>query len=315
MAMPKKPTLMRFKLAHERPMDAFTLFYPKGHHVLNRTEWRGKEARSCSVTGLRSLPYTADHEGLVLFEVEVSYRPKGHITFVGETKYDGWTAMMLDKTKNGTLLDGQGQPLSAGQDPVYLPFEVYEDAEFNEMNFGEFLEEVEIGGVKHITHDELMQQVQASTRFSATIQSTFVAPRRQRPQVRIAISEAPLASGGDRSDMRVIFLDKTAFRFQQTLLEQLFEVASGFVEGRYSMKVLSTDDIDFVEFSDCIMELRPAPNHQQIESVFDVFSSYVSSADMEEIAKRLMVIYEVDVTVVDGKRGGFLVKRESAGRL
>src|SRR5689334_18834576 len=84
----KKPTVMRFKLALERPLDAFNTFYPKGHYVLNRTEWRGKEPRSCAVTGIRSGQNSPADKGPVIFDVEVSYRPKGYITFVGETKYD-----------------------------------------------------------------------------------------------------------------------------------------------------------------------------------------------------------------------------------
>lgn len=308
MAESKKPTVMRFKLALAHPFDAFKTFYPKGHHVLNRTEWRGKEPRSCAVTGLHS---GTNDKGLAICDVEVSYRPKGYITFVGETKYDGWTAMMLDKQKDGTLLDGHGKPLLPGQPPVYLPFEVYEDAEFNDMNFGEFVDEVEVGGIKHISQEELMQQVNDSQTFNATMKSGFVAPRRSRPQAKIIVSEMQLGPTGGRSDMRTLYVDKTAPHFKQNLFDRLYEVASGFVEGRYSLKTLITDDIEFVEFSDSIMELKVTPGEPQAESVFDVFSSYVSADDMEEIAKRLMAVYEVEVTVVDGNEGGFLVKRTS----
>lgn len=304
----KKPTVLRFKLAVDTPLKVFDTFYPNGHQVLNRTEWRGKEPRSCAVSGLRSGSHSAKDRTTV-FDVEVSYRPKGYISFVGNTKYDGWTAMMLDKKQDGTLLDGHGQPLPPGAAPVYLPFEVYEDVEFNDLNFGEFLEEVEVGGIPHVSRDEVFRRVHETGRFNSTMKSGFVAPRRQRPQAKIVISEMSLQSARD-SWMRSIHLDKTAPHFKQTLFDQLFEVASGYLEGRYSIKTLSTDGIVFVEFSDTVMEVSRNPSDPlNLESHFDVFDKYVSPEDMEEIAKRLMAVYEVEITIVDGDKGGFLVKR------
>jgi hypothetical protein len=310
MAEQKKPTILRFRLALPRPMDAFDIFYPKGHHALNRTKWRGKEPRSCAVTGLRSHPQFADDIGPTVFDVEVSYRPKGYITFLGNTKYDGWTAMMLDKKKDGTLLDGQGNALPPGQPPVYLPFEVYEDAEFNEMDFGEFIEEVEIGGIAHVSRDDVMQRTRTARRFGGTMDAGFVAPRRQRPQAKIVVTDLQLQSAGESKGMRTIFVDKTAPHFKQTLFDQLYEVASGYVEGRYSIKTLSTEDFMFVEFSDAIMELKHnSADPKNLESLFDVFATYCSPEDMEEMAKRLMAVYEVDITIVDGNEGGFLIRR------
>ena len=54
----------------------------------------------------------------MVYDVEVSYRPKGCITFTGGTKYDGWTAVVLNRAPDGTLLDDQGNPLPEGH-----PFE------------------------------------------------------------------------------------------------------------------------------------------------------------------------------------------------
>jgi hypothetical protein len=226
MGEPRRPTVMRFKLALERPLDAFNIFYPKGHQVLNRTEWRGKEPRSCAVTGIRGGPHSAADIGPIIFDVEVSYRPKGYITFVGETKYDGWTAMMLDRQKDGTLLDGHGKPLPPGQPQVYLPFEVYKDAEFNDMNFGDFVDEVQVAGIRHVSHDEVMRRFHNSQHMSMSMRSDFIAPRRQRPQAKIIVSEFQFAAVGERSDMRSIHVDKTAPHFTQTLFDRLYEIAS-----------------------------------------------------------------------------------------
>ena len=311
MSQPRKPTIMRFKLALEQPLDAFDIFFPNGHHVLNRTAWRGKEPRSCAVTSIRSGPHLATDKAPIVYDIEVAYRPKGHVTFVGDTKYDGWTAMMLDRSKDGTLLDGHGKALPPGQPAVYLPFEVYEDAEFNEMNFGEFINEVEVGAIEHITYDAVMQQIRSGGKFTGTIQSSFVAPRRQRPLAKIIVSELPLASARDSVGMRTIFIDKTAPHFAEMLFERLYEVASGFIEGRYSLKTISNEELEFVQISAAVMEMNQIAGEQQLRSTFDVFESYVSPDDMDELAKRLMAIYEVDVTVVDGAMGGLLMKRTS----
>lgn len=313
MATVKKPTLLRFELTIEDPRDAFEIFFPNGQYVLNRTTWRNKEPRSCAVTRLRSRNRFAWDEGPIVFDVEVSYRPQGYITFAGDTKYDGWTAMMLSR-KGGALLDEDGNPLAPGKPPVYLPLEVYEDVEFNEIEFGTFIEEVEVAGIRHITREEAMELFQSSVRLSASMRSSFFAPRRQRPQVRIAIADAPLTPVDRCPDMRMLVVDKSAPHFRQNLVEQLYEAVSGFVEGRYSLNSLSTESTTFVDLSGCLVELKPIPGEQRIESVFNVFSYYVSSADLEEIAKRLVSVYAVSATVVDGKEAGFVFERLTEGR-
>jgi hypothetical protein len=55
--------------------------------------------------------------------------------------------MLLDRKPDGTLLDGHGGGLPDGGEPVYLPFELYHDIDFNELDFGELLSETIVGGV------------------------------------------------------------------------------------------------------------------------------------------------------------------------
>lgn len=307
MSETKNPTILRFELSVDRPFDVFNIFYPKGRHVLNRTEWRGKEPRSCAVTGLHGRPHSADDTNPTTFDVEVSYRPKGHITFVANTRYDGWTAMMLDKKEDGTLLDGHGNPLPPGQTEVYLPFEVYEDAEFNEMNFGKFIGETAVEGIKHVTYDEVMRQIQNAQHMNMTIHSEFVAPRRQRPETRIILIDNQFVQSPHSSGVRLFFVDKTAPHFTQTVFDHLYEITSGFIEGRYSIKSMSTETIEFVDLSDCIMEATANDGTQSTRSA--IISSYLSPSTMEELAKRLSAVYKVDLTVVVGESAGFLMKR------
>jgi len=103
-----------------------------------------KGARSCGVVSIKGRPHPAGSPEAAVFDIEVAYRPKGCITYTGGTKYDGWTALMLDRARDGTLLDGQGKPLADGHPPVYRPVELFEDMDFNDVDFGEFVGEFEV---------------------------------------------------------------------------------------------------------------------------------------------------------------------------
>src|SRR5262249_9402659 len=146
---------------------------------------RGKEPRSCGITSVRGRPHAGGSPEPIVFDIEVSYRPKGCITYTGGTKYDGWTALMLDRAQDGTLLDGQGKPLVEGHPPVYRRVEVFDGVDFNEIDFGEFIGEFEVEGVKHVSFEHVIEQMENSGRFTMSVDSKFVAPRRHRPHVKI----------------------------------------------------------------------------------------------------------------------------------
>ncbi|KKM02179.1 hypothetical protein LCGC14_1787030 [marine sediment metagenome] len=301
-------TVLRFVVKPTgHPLEVMNRFHPQGKTVLNSTAWRGKEPRTCGVTKVRSRPHTPDSNESVVFDVEVSYRPRGCITFVGNTKYDGWTAMVLDRAKDGTFLDGHGKPLSEGQPPVYLPYELYDVVDFNQIDFGEFRGEFEVEAVKHVQFDDVMRQIEQSSRFSASIKSTFVAPRRDRPLVKIVLSSAPSGTGRDGFGTRIINVNNATPHLQQVLLDHLTELVSGFIEGRYSMKCLSDGELVFVEFSDLLVDC--APNEQGKESRFNCLGEYVPADFFDELANRLMATYELEVTVVDGEEAGLLLRR------
>jgi hypothetical protein len=302
-----KQTVLRFVLKFTgSPMEIMARFNPKGKTVLNRTEWRGKEPRSCAVTSVHFRSHSAASEEPIIYEVEVTYRPKGCIVYSGNTKYDGWMAMVLDRKKDGTLLDGHGQPLPEGQPAVYLRYEVYEDVDFNEIDFGDFVGEFEVEGIKHVEFDDVLRQLHESRSFSASITSTFVAPRRQRPMVKIILSNDPSGTGMDGFGTRIVNVNKFTPQLQQVLLDQLTELVSGFVEGRYSIKNMSNGDFVFAELGDVLVDC--APNEEGKESRFNCLSEYVPDTFLEDLAKRLMATYEVEVSVVDGTKNGLLLR-------
>src|SRR5690349_13433233 len=124
--MGPKQSVLRFVLrSAEHPMEIMSRFHPQGKMVLNGTEWRSKEPRSCAVTTVKGRPHTAGSPEPVVYDVEMAYRPKGCITYSGATKYDGWTAVVLNRAPDGTLLDEQGNPLPEGHPPVYRQVEVF----------------------------------------------------------------------------------------------------------------------------------------------------------------------------------------------
>ena len=113
---------------------------------LNSTAWMGKEPESCMVVDIKqkeAIPVgkTAmmDH---VEFTIYVGYRPRGWISGEkreGLQRLNSWQLEVRDQMNDGTLLDGAGKPLPVGHPPVYLPYDIYELADFNDYDFGHFL--------------------------------------------------------------------------------------------------------------------------------------------------------------------------------
>lgn len=288
-------------------MALMARFQPQGKTVLNRTEWRGKEPRSCGVTRMNLSPEKSGSEPRVFIaEIEVAYRPKGCITYVGQTKYDGWTALMLDRTRDGVLLDGHGNPLPDGQPPVYLPFELFNDVEFNDIDFGEFVGEFEVEDVKHVDYTDVWQQFTQSLQFGLSMRSTFMAPRRHRPMVKLVLSSSPSGTSTDGFGTRIININNFTPQLQQVLLDELTQLVSGFIEGRYSIKNLNNKDFVFAELSDVLVDCTP--NESGKESRFNCLKEYLSDTYLDDLAKRLMATYYVDVTVVEGEKIGLLLR-------
>ena len=303
-------SVLRFVLrSNEDPVAVMSRFQPQGKPLLNRTEWQGKEPRSCRVTSVNSRPHPAGSSDPVVYNVEVTYRPKGCITYTGGTKYDGWTALQLDRAANGTLLDGHGNPLPEGHPPVYRKVEVYEDADFNQIDFGEFVGETEIEGIKHLSFEQVMGRLMQSRRMSASISSSFVAARRHRPLVKLVLSNAPSSTGVDGFGTMIRTINNSTPQLRQVILDHVTELVNGFVEGRYSIKNMSNEDFVFAEVADVLVDCTP--NEESKESRFNCLGEYLPETFLDELAMRLMATYDLDVSVVGGPRLGLVLKRVS----
>jgi len=196
--------------------------------VLNRTEWMGKEPRSCAVTSVKSRSRAAGDPSPIVFDIEVSYRPKGQISYVGSTRYDGWTAMIPDETTDP---------------PSYLRQEVYDDVEFNDLEFGEFIGETGEDGVKHVTAETVMNEIMTSGKFSASVHRSFMAPRRSRPYKKIVLSGSPSGEFIDGFGTHIVNINNTTPNLEQLLTDSLIGLMCEFVEGKASIKSIGIGSI------------------------------------------------------------------------
>ena len=302
-----KPSILKFvaTLSSNSPKDIFATFLPHGQQVLNRTNWRGKEPRSCAITRAKTRPfhYGLDDPQTIKADVEVTYRPKGLIWYVGQTQYDGWTALIPKRNSEGKPVDEKGNPLEDGASPVYAPVEVYDDIEFGEINFGEFVGEFDLEGIRHISYEEMKNQFKAGKKRGGSIKSTFVAPRRSRPLVKILLSDVATGKAADGFGALLEFINPRTPNLSQVLFDRIVDIASGYIEGRYSIKNFYSDEFLFVELSDSFVDASSG------ESRFNCLHEFLSSEQLEDLAKRLISTYEIDVTVVDGPNCGLVIKR------
>jgi hypothetical protein len=70
-----------------------------------------------------------------------------------------------------------------------------------------------------------------------------MAPRRQRLFVKIILSYAPSGTRTDGFGTRIISVENFTPHLQQVLLDELTELVSGFIKGRYSFKNRRDDEI------------------------------------------------------------------------
>lgn len=303
--MSTQSTILRFELKFSgHPIELYNRFMPQGMYVLNTTEWRKKEPRSCAVTKIST--GLGSEEGAADVQIEVEYRPKGCVKFVGGTKYDGWTALMVDRSPDGELLNGKGEPLANGEPPVYRPVEVYRDVEFNDLDFGEFVGEFEMG-LGRLTYHEASEAIVASDEVSVGLNSTFMAPRRHRPNVKLVLSNAPSGVSTDGFGTKIIRISNYTPHLKQAVLDEVTSIVSGFIEGRYSLNNMSSRESTLIEISSLLVDCTPNEHGQ--ESRFDCLSEYMSSEHLEDLAHRIAANYTVDVSVVHGERFGLLLTR------
>lgn len=285
--------------------DIWSRFFPNGRHVLNRTEWRGKEPRSCAVTRVSSQSRTVGDPRPMNVLIEVTYRPKGEISFTGRTQYDGWQALVPVRTAKGEFADIEGNPLSSGASPVYLPRDVYEDVEFNNLDFGELIREEEVGGIPRTTTEAVFEELKASGRFGG---ATFIAARRSRPLRKFLIANKEADKVVDGFGTIIEFIPSSTPQLKHVIAQKLMDVMADFLEGRASLKAIGNEQLTLVMLSDSLVDCTGK------ESRFNVLSEFTEPTFMDELAKHLMSIYQVEVSIVPGEEGGLVVRHSADNR-
>ncbi len=288
-----KPGGSSFEWMH----DVHGKFMPQGRYALNKTEWRGKPPKSCAVTRL-SMPPTSPGAEMIV-DIEITERPTGFISYTGNTRYDGWTAMMV-KEPNKILADGEV--------PEYVPTEVYGEMEFNDLDFGEFIREEEIEDVQETTEDLIIEELKASGKISMTMKPSFMAPHRSRPFTKVILSNDPDGEAIDGFGSRVVNLWLGRPNVEQVLMRVLKQLMSDFMEGKASITCYNNDDLTFVKLSDVLVDCEP--NEIGEDSWFDVLHYYTPITFLKDLALQLMAKYEVKAEIVNGKGGGILIRRE-----
>jgi hypothetical protein len=145
-----------------------------------------------------------------------------------------------------------------------------------------------------------------------SLNSTFVAPRRHRPLVKIVLSNNPSGTGVDGFGTRIVNINNSTPQLQQALLDHVTELVTGFVEGRYSVKNMSNDEFVFAELDDVLVDCTPSEEGKG--SRFNCLGEFLPDSYLDELAMRLVATYEVDVSVVDGPTLGLLLRRVDRSR-
>jgi len=299
-------TILRFVLKGVHPFKLFQRFHPDGKRVLNRTEWRGRKPRTCCITRVHGSATSL--ESSLSSTVEVTFRPPGFISYLGNTRYDGWDALILDQAADGVLLDGHGKPLKEGDPPVYRPVKVYGDVDFNEIDFGEFVEEVERDDVKHVQHDVLLEEINRRIHhqghFSFSMVSGFMAPRRNRPVAKIVVLDHQRQHQVIFPDAEIESLNRNEPHFTHVLYVRLLRLLTRFMQGEVSIKSMSDCEGGvYVELSDSLVDATQKDGGSR----FNVLKEYLPEHFMDDLARQITSLFLVDVRVVDGEQPGLYI--------
>lgn len=280
-------------------------FRPHNQTLLNRTRWRGKEPRSCAVTSFKPRLQSSS-DGPVSVDIEVTHRPQGDISYHDTTKFDGWTELVLNRSPDGILLDRNGQPLKDGDRPVEIPHEVFEDVEFNDLDFGELVQELDIQEVKFVTLDEVIDEITSSGLWNVQSCGEIVAPHRKRSFKRIVLSNSPTEQSVNEFGIQTLNINTSTPHLEHVLMEQIFQLIREFLEGTLSLKNYGNKEVTYVEFADSVVHCEP--NDHRFSSWMDTLHWYTPQSFLEDLAKRLMAVFSIEVAVIDGKKGGLVLR-------
>lgn len=310
--MSKKPARLRF----EKPTQSMNEFFELGKklaapngRMLNSVEWIGREPRSCAVVHVNVRAHYQGEPSVT--EIDIEYRPKGFISYEHGNRYDRWDYLQLNQAEDGTLLDANGEPLKEGDLPTYTPRELFHDTDFNDLDFGSLVDEQEIHGLRHFTNDQVFELMRGPGKaFKIGGNPSFMAPRRARPHKKIILSAHPSGEGTGRFGERIVNIFNGTPQLQQVVAEKITQLVCDFLEGKVQiMHTMTNNDSIFLALNKTLVDC--GPNADGLESLFDILHLQAPVDFLDDLARRLASLYEIDVAVVDGQEGGILISRNA----
>ena len=106
---------------------------------------------------------------------------------------------------------------------------------------------------------------------------------------------------------RVLNINNSTDQLEQVLMDRLESLMREFIEGKASIKSMVNNAVTYVELSDSLVDCTP--NATGDGSWFDMLRFYTPIGFLEDLAKKLMSIYEIDVAIIEGK--GLVIRREA----
>lgn len=117
--------------------------------------------------------------------------------------------------------------------------------------------------------------------------------------------------GYDGFGTRIVMVNSYSPNLLKVILDEVYELVSGFLEGQYAIKCLSAKEMVYVVLSDSLVDHRPeTPDSEK----FHCLERLLPPDSFEDILKRIVAAYDVEVGIVTGPEGGLLLKRTNSNR-
>ena len=125
---------------------------------------------------------------------------------------------------------------------------------------------------------------------------------------KIIITSQHSGTAQDGFGTQCVLIANSDPHIETVLMDELTKLMAEFIEGKVEIKSLPVGNAVFVELSDSLVDCEP--NEQGEDSIFNVLSGYVPIDFLDELAKRMMTIYQVKASVVDGPHAGLLLQHD-----